>query len=146
MNQPLQRWTHFCVNHGDQRVFSIWNNHKCLSQLFLIHLNTYVMVYDHYKYFNSFGAGIFFIRQGLTSVDVRFWRLKTVPAPKGLIETGDKTHLLLHRSRTISAKYCWILTSKFTIWHLEIVVTSSICLSLLKDKNTEDNLCNLIPT
>ena len=33
----------FCENHGDQRVFSIWNQHKCLSQLFPLHLNTYVM-------------------------------------------------------------------------------------------------------
>ena len=24
-------------------LFSIWNHHKCLSQLFLVHLNTYVM-------------------------------------------------------------------------------------------------------
>ena len=31
------------TNHGDQRVFSIWNHHKCLSCLFSIHLNTYVM-------------------------------------------------------------------------------------------------------
>ena len=27
---------------------------------------------------NSFSAGIVFIRQNLTSVDVRFWRIKTV--------------------------------------------------------------------
>ena len=41
-------------------------------------------VYGHYKYFNSFSAGTVFIRQNLTSVDVRFWRIKTVPALKGL--------------------------------------------------------------
>ena len=31
---------------------------------------------------NPFSAGTVFSRQNLTSVDVRFWRLKTVPAPK----------------------------------------------------------------
>ena len=35
--------------------------------------------------FNSFSAGIVFIRQNLTSTDVRFWRIKTVPALKGSI-------------------------------------------------------------
>ena len=40
-------------------------------------------VYGQWKYFNSFGAGIVFIRQNLTSTDVRFWPIKTVPALKG---------------------------------------------------------------
>ena len=42
-------------------------------------------VYSHYKYFNSFSAGTVFIRQNLTSTGVRFRRIKTVPALKGLI-------------------------------------------------------------
>ena len=29
---------------------------------------------------NSYSAGIDFSRQNLTSVDVRFWRLKSIPA------------------------------------------------------------------
>ena len=33
----------FCINYGDQRVFSTRNNHKSLSLFFLVHLNTYVM-------------------------------------------------------------------------------------------------------
>ena len=33
--------------------------------------------------FNSFSAGTVFRRQNLTSIDVRFRRLKTVPALKG---------------------------------------------------------------
>ena len=37
-------------------------------------------VYDHYKYFYSYSAGIDFRRQSLTSTDVRFWRLKSIPA------------------------------------------------------------------
>ena len=42
-------------------------------------------VYSHYKYFNSSSPGTVFIRQNLTSTDIRFWRIKTVPALKGLI-------------------------------------------------------------
>ena len=34
-------------------------------------------------FFNSFSAGTVFIRQNLTSADVRFWRIKTSPALKG---------------------------------------------------------------
>ena len=34
--------------------------------------------------FNPFGAGIDFSRQNLTSTDVRFWRLKSIPALKEL--------------------------------------------------------------
>ena len=34
-------------------LFSIRNHHKRLSQLFLIHSNTYVMGLCHYKYFIS---------------------------------------------------------------------------------------------
>ena len=41
-------------------------------------------VYDHYNYFNFFSAVIVFMSQNLTSTDVRFWRIKTVPALKGL--------------------------------------------------------------
>ena len=41
-------------------------------------------VCDHYVYFYSFSAGIDFRRQNLTSTDIRFWRLKSIPALKGL--------------------------------------------------------------
>ena len=37
-------------------------------------------VYDHQKYFYSFSAGIDFRRQNLTSTDVSFWWLKSIPA------------------------------------------------------------------
>ena len=42
-------------------------------------------VYDHSKYFNSFSAGIVCIRQNLTTTDIRFCHVKTLPALKGLI-------------------------------------------------------------
>ena len=37
-------------------------------------------VYGHQKYFYSYSAGIDFSRQSLTSVDVKFRRLKSIPA------------------------------------------------------------------
>ena len=42
-------------------------------------------VYGHSKYFNYFSTGTVFKRQNLTSTYVRCWRIKTVPALKGLI-------------------------------------------------------------
>ena len=40
-------------------------------------------VYGRYKYVDSDSAGIDFSRQNLTSVDVRLWRLKSIPHCKG---------------------------------------------------------------
>ena len=37
-------------------------------------------VKQSYLSFNSYSAGIALSRQNLTSVDVRFWRLKSIPA------------------------------------------------------------------
>ena len=39
----------FFFKPRDQRVFSIWNHHKCLSQLFPVHLNglPMLLVYNH---------------------------------------------------------------------------------------------------
>ena len=37
-------------------------------------------VYGHYKYYYSYSAEIDFSRQNLTSVDVRFCRLKSILA------------------------------------------------------------------
>ena len=34
--------------------------------------------------FYSYSAGVVFIRQNLISIDIRFWRLKSVPALKEL--------------------------------------------------------------
>ena len=43
----------FCIKHVDQRVLSIWNHYKCLSQLFPLHLNTYMLISPR-------GLGIYF--------------------------------------------------------------------------------------
>ena len=47
-----------------------------------LHSNTHVVALR--SVYNSFSAGIDFRRQNLTSTDVRFWRLKSIPALKGL--------------------------------------------------------------
>ena len=64
--------------------FSIWSHHKCLCQLLPLHLNTYVMGLRLLQIFYIFSEGIVFRRRNQTSVDVRFWRLKSVLALKGL--------------------------------------------------------------
>ena len=52
----------------------------------LVFSSTGTVLYNHVKIhielclFNSYSAGIDFRRQNVTSVDVRFWRLKTIPA------------------------------------------------------------------
>ena len=47
-------------------------------------------VWGYYKYFYSYSAGIDFSRQNLTSTDVRFWRLKSIPANIFWINHGDQ--------------------------------------------------------
>ena len=55
--------------------FPIVNNHQCFSQLFLLHLNT----------MSTTSMNIFVILSSRGStLDVRLWRLKSIPALKGL--------------------------------------------------------------
>ena len=51
---------YFCINHGDQRIFSVWNHPKYFIYLLWILM---LWVYGHQKWFNSFSAGIVFIHQ-----------------------------------------------------------------------------------
>ena len=44
-------------NHEDETFFTIWNHHKCLNYLFLIHLNTYVMGLRPLEIFSLFQCG-----------------------------------------------------------------------------------------
>ena len=48
-NKPLNLPTlkYFCINHENKGCCPIWNRHKCLSQLFPFHLNTYYMLSGH---------------------------------------------------------------------------------------------------
>ena len=45
----------FCMNLGDQWVLF---NLQSFGQLFLIHLMPMLRVYGHYKYFDSYSAGL----------------------------------------------------------------------------------------
>ena len=65
----------------------------CYLLLFILQYPTFICsfpwfssIFSHTQYhlFNSFSVGIDFRRQNLTSIDVRFWHLKSVPALKGL--------------------------------------------------------------
>ena len=67
---------YFCMYHGDQRVFSIWNHHKCFSWLFPLYSNTYVMGLLLLYLLFFFRARIDFRRHNLTSLDFRFCPLK----------------------------------------------------------------------
>ena len=58
-----------------------------------------------YKSFNSFSAGIVFIHQNLTSTDVKFWRIKTIPALKGLIAGNDSNHYAAVQSQKVVSAY-----------------------------------------
>ena len=65
---------------GDQRVFQFEIIINVLVSSFWFIWIPMLCVYGHYKYVYSNSAGIAFRRQNLTSEDVRFWRLKSIPA------------------------------------------------------------------
>ena len=50
------------------------------SQHFPLHLNTYFMGPLLLSIYHSYSAGIWFKYQNLTSIDVRLWLLKSIPA------------------------------------------------------------------
>ena len=63
---------YFCINHRNKRVFQFEIIINVLVSSFRFILLPMLWVYGHYKYFNSFSAGIDFRRQHLTSkVDPR---------------------------------------------------------------------------
>ena len=68
-------------------AFSIWFVIPWLLTAFVLRLNAIqVSVQDRRggsgDMFNTFSAGTDFRRENLTSIDVRFWRLKSIPALK----------------------------------------------------------------
>ena len=74
-------------------------------------------VYDHYKSFHSYSAWIDFRLQNLTSTDVRFWRLKSIPALWGLksmclMMIDIKCwNVLIYIKETLPHTYCPYLTN-----------------------------------
>ena len=69
--------------------FEITINDLVSSYWFIWIPKCMLWVYGHMKYFYSYSADIDFSRQNLTSVDVRFWRLKSIPALKELTTGAD---------------------------------------------------------
>ena len=74
---------YFCINYGDRRVFQFEIIVKVLVNSLRFFRMPMLWVCGHYNIFNAFRAGIVFRRQNLPSIDVRFWRVKTVPRWKG---------------------------------------------------------------
>ena len=83
---------YICINHGEQRVFFFNLKSSEMSLLaFSASVETLMLwVYGHYKLLvlsvrgTSLDVGIW------ESIDVRFWRLKSVPALKGLMVNWDR--------------------------------------------------------
>ena len=84
----LEALKDFCINHGKQRFFQLEIIMNAIVSSFCFIWILMLWVYDHWKYIIFFSAGTVFIRQNLPSVDGRFWRIKTVPALKGLNYVG----------------------------------------------------------
>ena len=93
------------MNYGDERVFQFEIIIDVLVSSFWFLWKTMLWVYGHYKYFNSFSAGTVFIRQNLTSVDVRFWRIKTVPALKGSRSDTTNTYMTCKHTLAVLTSY-----------------------------------------
>ena len=77
---------HFNPYNAELFMFKSWKVNVLVSYFRFIWM--YVCYYDQYKYFNFFSAGIVFMRQNMTSkasTDSWFWRIKTIPALKGLM-------------------------------------------------------------
>ena len=72
------------VYRGDNETNGFSYFEIIINVLILV-LVSFIFIWIPIKYFNYFSAGTVIARQNLTSVDVRFWRVKTVPAMKGLI-------------------------------------------------------------
>ena len=64
--------TYIYTNQANRKIFSKRNHHKCLSYFFALHLNTNVMGLLPLNIVYSVSAGIVFVLQNLTSIDVRF--------------------------------------------------------------------------
>ena len=76
----IQKSNYFCINHGDQGFFQFEIIINVLDSSFRFIRIPMLWVYCNYKYFYSYSVGIDFRRQNLASTDVRFWRLKSIPA------------------------------------------------------------------
>ena len=87
--------TYFWLNHYNTIIYTPWRPNVyfqfeiilnfLVSSFCVIWIPTVLVSAIYYKYVNYCSAGTVFMRQNLMSTDVRFWRIMTVPALKGLI-------------------------------------------------------------
>ena len=126
----LTNLKYFCINHGNQRVFLFKIIINVLVGSFRFIWIPMLWVYDHNKYLNYFRAGTVFIRQILTSVDVRFWRIKT-SLLKGLniilifwFMNTFFLHLKLEFASAIPASNEWIIVTSYrtTVYRTKIKI------------------------
>ena len=110
----------FCINHGDQHFFFKFEIIiNVLVGSFCFICIRMLWVYGHSLILPA--RGTVFIRQNLTSTDVRFWRIKTVPALKGW------SHSKANRSSScLTLK--WAVT---TVWRTQSVCLQSMPFHLL---------------
>ena len=74
----LTTMKYYCINHEDQRVFSLWTHHKYLSLLSKLHLNIYVMGRPCTVIINVlFFQEILILSVWGLTFHVRIWRLQT---------------------------------------------------------------------
>ena len=79
-------------------------------------------VYDHYNYFKSYSAENDFRRQNLTSTDVRFWRLKSVPALWELNPGASLSILLCYSISYESLKWLTLLFMMFLTYDPHLII------------------------
>ena len=89
---------YFYINHGDKGFFQFKIIINVLASSSRFIWMPLLWVYGHYQYLIFFNARTVFKRQNLTSTDVRFWRVKAVPALKvcWFIVRDTDTTLLQH--------------------------------------------------
>ena len=71
-------------NDGVNQIDLIDPNYTLLASFWANVTACWLNVMPGLSHINPFSAGIDFRRQNLTSIEVRFWRLKSIPALKEL--------------------------------------------------------------
>ena len=79
-NKPLKRWQFLHKLWRSKGLFQFEIIINVLVSTFWFIWIPMLWVYGRYKYFYSHSAGSDFRHQNMTSTDVRFWRLKSIPA------------------------------------------------------------------
>ena len=123
------------INHGYQRGFSIWNYHKCPSYFFQLHLNTYVMVYCHSKYFTLTVRRSSKVDPGAVRVNpfVAWAALTTISAGEVFIQRFpidllSQTYRLRRSCLSISTESNFLSDGVFLI-HLKLAIASAMAAS-----------------